>query len=162
MNDWLQTESGWALGCSAWLGDLGWLWWKLRILECIMLLECFVLYQGVRILVENYREKKKGDGKSDNPPRQDNQFVRLALHLCRRCGLALGDKKANPVRSDEILPAVRLNRGMSKKLMKLPWVGRIQNPVKSLLMWSVRNLQRCFAHKRVKSPNESSSETPPL
>jgi hypothetical protein len=46
--------------------------------------------------------------------------------------------------------------------MKLPWVGRIQNPVKSLLMWSVRNLQRCFAHKRVKSPNESSSETPPL
>src|SRR6266481_7420190 len=65
------------------------LWLQLRILECLMLVECFVLYQGVRILIQHYREQEKHPGEDDDPPSERNKFVRLALDFGRRLRLLI-------------------------------------------------------------------------
>jgi len=55
-----------------------WLWWKLRILELVMLLLALALYQFVRILVEHYGISKQGRsekgqayGEPDNATRRN-------------------------------------------------------------------------------------------
>ena len=67
---------------------------RLWLLRLMILGELFVLYQCMRIIVEDYRERQEDRRKRDQCPRQVNELSRVPLHFGRRLRLFFGkDRK---------------------------------------------------------------------
>ena len=82
----LLAEGSAAVRCSVLLGIVDWSWfgfWRWRSLEFMMLGECVVLYLCVRVLVEEYRERKENRRQSQQGPCKADKS---AVHLFSPCG----------------------------------------------------------------------------